>query len=154
MNRLILPTSALFLLSWIYFLLMATGALAAPDFMRGLEAPSTMAELGDSLGVVNGFMSAFAAVIAFVTLAEQRRAAAWAKKEQDRAHQLLADQLIHQYRAMRQSYLVGEEARLQGILDRIEGDHRRADLWNNVVQRKRNVLRELKLLDQRLGEVK
>lgn len=109
-----------------------------------------MAELGDSLGIVNGLMSTLAVVLAFATLAEQRKSAERSKLDQDRAYKLMAQQLTYQFQSMRQSYLRSEEIRLQGILERIDGDHRKAELWDNVVKRKKRVLRELNLIEQRL----
>lgn len=165
MNRNLLFISTLVLAAWLYFFLVSVGKVDAPSLLDGVRLPKTMAELGDSLGVINGLMSSLAVVLALVTLAQQRKDAQRAKKDQNmatrmlseqlanqnEANQIMADQLTNQYRSMRQSYLVAEEARLQGILERIDGDHRKAELWTNVVKRKNKVLRELELLNQRLS---
>lgn len=111
-----------------------------------------MAELGDSLGVVNGLMSSLAVILALQTLVSQRRDSMRAGEEQAKYQEFLLEQLTIQTLTSRQSYLMGEEERLQGILDRTAGELRHEQLRGNVMRRKSRVLSELKDVEETLRD--
>lgn len=128
------------------------GVVPSPSILSQLKPPATMAELGDSLGVVNGLMSSLAVILALQTLVSQRRDSMRAGEEQAKYQEFLLEQLTIQTLTSRQSYLMGEEERLQGILDRTAGELRHEQLRGNVMRRKSRVLSELKDVEETLRD--
>lgn len=148
----LLVASIFLLLIWGAYFFVMVGVLPSPSILSQLKAPATMAELGDSLGVVNGLMSSLAVILALQTLVSQRRDSMRAGEEQAKYQEFLLEQLTIQTLSSRQSYLMGEEERLQGILDRTAGELRHEQLRGNVMRRKSRVLSELKDVEETLRD--
>lgn len=153
MSRVTVFVSCVFIIAWAAYFLVAVGAIPSPEILEGLVRPKTMAELGDSLGVVNGLMSSLAVILALQTLLTQRRDPARAEREQGRYHEFLMQQQRIQCLTARQTYLMGEEERLQGILDRTDGEYRHETMRQRVKNRKKRVLGELGDVEEELGRL-
>ncbi|WP_415878129.1 hypothetical protein [Methylomonas sp. TEB] len=179
MKLVVLVLSLLLLGSWLLLSYVLFGQVHI-SWLK-LALPKTTAEFGDSIGILNGLFSALAVVLALVAVllqGKELRASTEAQNEQANAlraqlihqekinseqlkrSQTMLDQLQQQQIANRaiilqaqQQYHASEVARMDALLEKLEGNHEKADLFNNSVSKKKEHLNNLKNIQKQFQEI-
>lgn len=159
-----------------YFLL---GGFEVPWF--NLTLPTTTAEFGDSIGILNGLFSSIAVLLALVAVllqSKELKAATDAQNDQAKALQAQVEsqkdlhlQQIKRSEAMllqieqqqlankvivlqaQNTYHASELARMDKILDKIKGKHDQSNLWESCLLKKKAHLAEIKVIHEKITEL-
>lgn len=158
MKKVIAIFACLLLGLWCCYFLIALGVLPHLGLLDGLKPVSSVAELGDALGVINGFLSAITVVLALVAILIQGKELQESTVAQTKQAQALTEQMQNQQATLmlqvlstRQDYLLSEEKRMQEIMNRIEGQFDKKSLWENTKNKKQRILSELNTIEKKLS---
>lgn len=166
--------------AWILLSYVLLGGIDAPWLK--LTLPKSTSEFGDSVGILNGLFSALAVVLALVavllqgkelkesTKAQNEQADALKAQleyqerinsEQLKRSQTMMEQLQQQQIATRavvlqaqQQYHSAEVARMDLVLEKIEGEHDKSELFSRCLQKKKDHLERLKEIQKQFDEIR
>lgn len=157
MKLMIFFLSMAFLGVWLAFNLYLLGYISIDGFESNLTLPKNTAELGDSLGVLNGLLSAIAVIFALIAILLQGKELKESTKAQNLQAKALTDQLKQQaishrlnVLAIRLQYLRSEIDRMQQIIKSVDGDKDQAKLFNNCVLKKKRYLDESEKINREM----
>ena len=158
---------------WCLLTLYLLGHIST-DYIA-LELPKTMAELGDSVGLLNGILSSAAVVLALVavllqgkelkksTEAQNEQASALKNQidGQQQALNALTNQLKEQQKAnqitalqAQQNYHLAELSRMDKVLDSMSQSKKRDDeLFNNSFNKKNRHKNELENISKKIDGI-
>ncbi len=170
MKTLIFSLSLLLLGFWLFLSYFFLGHVKIE--WLSLALPKTTAEFGDSIGTLNGLFSSIAVILALVavllqgkglkasTKAQHEQADALKQQlenqgkiteEQLRRSRTMIDQLQQQQMTNKiiilqaqQQYHSTEILRMDGVLEQIESNPEKVDLFKNCVEKKKGHIAELK----------
>lgn len=165
--------------AWVslsYFLL---GGVSIP--WLELTLPKSTSEFGDSVGILNGLFSALAVVLALVAVLLQGRELKESTKaqseqanalkaqlkqqelinsEQFKRSQTIMGQLQQQQIATRviilqaqQQYHSAEITRMDSILEKIEGNHAKNELFKGCLSKKKEHIERLKVIQEEFKKI-
>lgn len=146
-----------------------------------LSLPQSTSEFGDSISILNGLFSAFAVVLALVAVLLQGKELKESTKAQNEQADALKAQLAHQEQVnneqlkrsqtmleqlqqqqlatravvlqAEQQYHSAEVTRMDGILEKIDGNHEKSDLFKHCVQKKKEHIERLKTIQKQFNEI-
>lgn len=154
MRLLIFTVTVFFVGLWVCANLYLLGIVTIESFPTKLTPPVNTAEYGDSLGILNGLFSAVAIVFALIAVLLQGKELKESTSAQYNQALTMQDQLDSQKRsirlnilAVRLQYLLSEAARTDTIINNIEGDHNKSDLFHNCVDKKKRCLNQAEQID-------
>lgn len=147
----------------------------------GLDLPASTAELGDSMGMLNGLFSSLAVILALVTVLFQSKELRDSTRAQNEQARALGEQLLHQRQmamsqlkqssaiasqleqqqisnrivglASRQKFLLSEMSRMDMILKDIYGDRTKEELFNNCNAKKKKYQKEAQEIDVQIKSI-
>ena len=179
MKWLAIGFSIIVIFLWGYFLLMVTQYIPINIFTLAL--PKSTAELGDSMGILNGLFSSFAIILALITVLFQSKELRDSTVAQTEQAYALNQQLEHQQKMLsiqlqqstaivqqleqqqisnkivgltaRQRYLLSEVSRMDGILKDIYGNMEKEELFNNCNAKKKQHQLELSEIDSTIKKL-
>lgn len=128
--------------------------------IMSLDLPSNTAELGDSLGILNGLFSSLTIVLALVTVLLQGRELKESTGAQNQQAMALLEQLEQQnisnklnVLSIRLQFLINEIDRLQGILDKIDGNFEKEELFSNCNKKKKGYQKDAEEINEKIQEI-
>src|SRR5699024_716021 len=148
------------------------GFITLPNFV--LTLPSTTVELGSSFGVLNGLFSSLAVILALVAVFIQGRELQYSTQAQrdqveELKHQVenqrstteaIIRQLEQQHKTnsihllhAEHQFHSSEIARMDTILDKIEGDFSKKNLFDNSKAKKSNHIAKLGAIEKRIEKL-
>ena len=179
MKILIILISLTLFTSWLLLSYFLLGHMDASWLQ--VKLPESTAELGDSLGILNGLFSALAVVLALVAVLLQGRELRASTKAQNEQAEALKAQLIHQEKIneeqlrrsqtmieqlrqqqiatqvitlqAQQNYHATEIARMEAVLEKLEGNHEKAELFNNSLNKKKQHITEQSNIIKKIKEL-
>lgn len=171
MRFFIIISTLLFLSLWILSSLYYIGVIEIP-FLT-LKLPNSTAELGDSMGLLNGLFSSITVVLALIAIIYQNKELRDSTKAQDEQaialnEQALAlnKQLLQQQKyseiqlekqqisnkiialAARQKFIISEANRLSKTIIELHGSFEQKELFNNCVYKKSRLREEANKIDE------
>lgn len=121
------------------------------------KLPSSTAEFGDSLGVLNSLFSSLAVILALAAVIMQGKELKESTAVQNHQTKALIEQLSQQTTSnrintlsIRLQYLMSETERLQLIMAKIAGDFDKEELFNNCNRKKKRLQSEAEEIDSEM----
>jgi hypothetical protein len=146
-----------------------------------LSLPKSTSEFGDSIGILNGLFSALAVVLALIAVLLQGKELKESTKAQNEQTDALKTQLGHQERLnneqlkrsqtmmeqleqqqmatralilqAKQQYHSSEIARMDAILDKIDGNHDKSDLFESCRLKKKGHIKSINTIQVELDKL-
>lgn len=164
MRFFIIISTLLFLSLWILSSLYYIGVIEIP-FLT-LKLPNSTAELGDSMGLLNGLFSSITVVLALIAIIYQNKELRDSTKAQDEQALALNKQLLQQQKyseiqlekqqisnkiialAARQKFIISEANRLSETIIELHGSFEQKELFNNCVYKKSRLREEANKIDE------
>jgi hypothetical protein len=128
-----------------------------PSIIKKLGLPASTAELGDSLGLLNGLLSGLTVIFALIAVLIQGKEL----RNTSKAQQLQATVLIEQLKqqevsnhlnvlSVRLQFLLSEISRMDLILNNINGQMEKGELFNNCSAKKKRHIEEAEFIDNQM----
>lgn len=164
MRFFIIISTLLFLSLWILSSLYYIGVIEIP-FLT-LKLPNSTAELGDSMGLLNGLFSSITVVLALIAIIYQNKELRDSTKAQDEQALALNKQLLQQQKyseiqlekqqisnkiialAARQKFIISEANRLSETIIELHDSFEQKELFNNCVYKKSRLREEANKIDE------
>lgn len=164
MRFFIIISTLLFLSLWILSSLYYIGVIEIP-FLT-LKLPNSTAELGDSMGLLNGLFSSITVVLALIAIIYQNKELRDSTKAQDEQAIALNKQLLQQQKyseiqlekqqisnkiialAARQKFIISEANRLSETIIELHDSFEQKELFNNCVYKKSRLREEANKIDE------
>lgn len=164
MRFFIIISTLLFLSLWILSSLYYIGVIEIP-FLT-LKLPNSTAELGDSMGLLNGLFSSITVVLALIAIIYQNKELRDSTKAQDEQALTLNKQLLQQQKyseiqlekqqisnkiialAARQKFIISEANRLSETIIELHDSFEQKELFNNCVYKKSRLREEANKIDE------
>lgn len=145
---------------WLFISVYLVGYLNVewiPDPIKKLDLPVNTAELGDSLGLLNGLLSGLTVIFALIAVLIQGKEL----RKTSKAQQLQATVLLEQLRqqddsnylsvlSVRLQFLLSEISRMDLVLNDIQGEMEKRELFTNCNAKKNRHIDEVRLIDHEM----